>query len=304
MAHKINLIIDDSTKSDAPLLELCTPKSQSEINVQKPFLKWAGRKTKLVAAIKQLLPPEGKRFIEPFVGSGAVFINTSYPKSILSDSNKDIVNLFSFLREDTDNFIRRCQRLFIDGNNTAEKFNEFRDEFNNTTDLVRRAAIFVYLNRHCFNGLCRYNKNGKFNVPFGRYDSPYFPRHEMLAFAKKLKTATLKSQDFRQSIGEAKRGDVIYCDPPYVPLSDTANFTDYASGGFTLQDQQDLARYSIAAAQRGATVLISNHDTEVTRKLYNNAAKIMPVLVSRTISCDGKNRNKVKELLAVFTEVL
>jgi DNA adenine methylase len=119
-------------------------------------------------------------------------------------------------------------------------------------------------------------------------------------FAEKLKSAELHCRDFRKSFAQVQADHVVYCDPPYVPLSKTANFTDYATGGFTAQDQRDLAQLSINAAKKGALVLVSNHDTLFTRKLYKQAAKIIPVLVSRTISCNGENRKKAKELIAVF----
>ena len=237
-------------------------------NITKPFLKWAGRKTKLISTINRLLPENARRFIEPFVGSGAVFINTGYSASILSDTNRDIISLFEILRKEKTFFIQRCSELFSPENNTAERFNLLRETFNATHDAEKRAMLFIYLNRHCFNGLCRYNKKGDFNTPFGTYDKPYFPRDEMLVFAEKLATASLVSQDFRLSLAQAGSGDVVYCDPPYVPLSETASFTDYVSGGFSSHDQEDLARRGYQAAKRGAVVLISNHDTPLTRSLY------------------------------------
>src|SRR5262249_42476911 len=154
------------------------------------------------------------------------------------------------------------------------------------------ASLFVYLNRHCFNGLCRYNKKGAFNTPFGRYDKVYFPASEMAAFAERLETAELRQMDFREALSGTKPGDVIYCDPPYVPLTPTASFTNYAAGGFSEKDQQDLQELAVEASERGAVVLLSNHDTPFTRELYRGATQLVPMMVSRTISCDGQNRNK------------
>jgi len=269
----------------------------------KPFLKWAGAKRQLVRRLKGLLPLEGRRFFEPFVGSGVVFLNTRYPANLLSDSNQDIISLYSVLKAKRQEFINDCRRLFTPKHNSADKFYELREEFNRSKDRERRSALFVYLNRHCFNGLCRYNKKGGFNTPFGRYDQVYFPAEEMLAFAEKLKTARLQRLDFRKALPQAGEGDVVYCDPPYTPLTATANFTNYAAGGFGQQDQRDLHALALAASERGAFVVISNHDTEFTQGLYKGAARLEEVLVSRTISCDGQNRNKAKELIAVFGDL-
>jgi DNA adenine methylase len=254
----------------------------------------------VVPVLLPLLPAKARRFIEPFVGSGAVFLNTNYPINLLSDSNKDIIGLYRVLKRKGDEFIERCRRLFVPNNNDEARFYEFRREFNQCSDPERRAALFVYLNRHCFNGLCRYNQRGEFNTPFGRYTAPQLPEKAMHAFALKLRTADLATRDFREVLNDAGKGDVVYCDPPYAPLSATAYFTSYSAAGFGPQDQMDLAIACSEAASRGAVVLVSNHDTKFTRELYKGADKIVELLVSRTISCDGQNRSKAMELIARF----
>jgi DNA adenine methylase len=289
-----------SRKNGPTVTEKNEPRVADSFRLKKPFLKWAGSKTKLVKALKPLLPLGEFRFIEPFVGAGAVFLNTDYPANLLCDSNAELICLYQALQQHGSKFVQRCASLFTPENNREDRFYEFRTEFNEAGDPERRAALFVYLNRHCYNGLCRYNQDGQFNTPFGRYERPYFPGDEMLDFAVRLKSAALKVQDFRVSMSEAASGDVVYCDPPYVPLSATANFTGYASGGFSLEDQKDLAACSIEAARRGATVVVSNHDTALTRRLYEEASQIVAVLASRTISCDGENRGKAKEIIALF----
>ena len=266
----------------------------------KPFLKWAGSKTQIVKTLRGFFPVGHNRFIEPFVGSGAVFLNTRYPTSLLSDSNQDIISLYSVLKSKRQQFIDRCKRLFTAENHSESRYYELRDEFNVSKDPERRASLFVYLNRHCFNGLCRYNQKGAFNTPFGRYDQVYFPDAEMLAFAEKLRTAELRRMDFREALAEAGEGDVAYCDPPYVPLTQTASFTNYAAGGFSEQDHHDLQTLAVEAAERGALVVLSNHDTPFTRKLYRDASRLESLMVSRTISCNGQNRNRAKELIAVY----
>jgi len=159
--------------------------------------------------------------------------------------------------------------------------------------------LFIYLNRHCFNGLCRYNKKGEFNVPYGRYKTPYFPEIEMREFCLKSKNAIFISKDFRETMNEAVKGDIVYCDPPYVPLSVTSNFTDYATGGFDLEDQKDLVDLAVALKKKKIPVLISNSDTKWTKDHYKSAS-IDYFDVQRFISADSSKRNKAGEILALF----
>jgi len=267
----------------------------------KPFLKWAGGKYRLLSHIRRRLPA-GRRLIEPFVGSGAVFLNTDYPEYILADINADVIALYQILQDHGDEFIAYCKSMFIPENNTPERYYELRAEFNAAHDMFRRAALFVYLNRHGYNGLCRYNRKGRFNVPFGRYPKPYFPEREMQYFAQKAAQATFVCEDFRSVMAHAERGDVIYCDPPYVPLSRTANFRGYAAGGFSWEAQVDLARLATELSQRGIPVLISNHATEFTSSAYAAAAQER-IEVRRVISCDGANRATATEVLALFGDL-
>lgn len=265
--------------------------------MMKPFLKWAGNKYRIIHRISKLLPA-GKRLIEPFAGSGAVFLNTDYPSYLLTDNNPDLIGLFQILQGEGVAFIDYCQEVFAD-NNTGQRFYELRELFNSTQDKRLKAALFVYLNRHCFNGLCRYNNSGRFNVPFGRYQNPRFPRQEMLWFHQKAATATFVHADFIQALEAAQPGDVVYCDPPYVPLSTTANFANYSGFRFGQHEQQCLATQAEQLAARGITVLISNHQTPWVRKLYSNA-KLQRFKVPRTISCRGDKRQAAPELLAIF----
>jgi DNA adenine methylase len=264
----------------------------------KPFLKWAGGKYRVLKHIEKVLP-KGKRLVEPFLGSGAVFLNTSFESYLLSDSNSDLINLFNQLKNDGPHFIKLTKKYFNDKFNTEESFYEQRALFNKTSDIELRSALFIYLNRHCFNGLCRYNKKGEFNVPYGRYKTPYFPEIEMREFCLKSKNAIFVSKDFRETMNEAVKGDIVYCDPPYVPLSATSNFTDYASGGFDLEDQKDLVDLAVSLKKKKIPVLISNSDTKWTKDHYKSAS-INYFEVQRFISADSSKRNKAGEILALF----
>lgn len=266
----------------------------------KPFLKWAGGKYRVVPQIEKILP-KGKKLIEPFVGSGAVFLNLDYQEYLLSDTNKDLINLYNCLKHKKEDFIKSSKKIFS-GYNTEEKFYEQRARFNKTPpDKELRSILFLYLNRHCFNGLCRYNKKGEFNVPYGRYKNPYFPEEEMRNFYERSKNATFIQGDFRKTMQAAKKGDVVYCDPPYAPVSHTSNFTNYSMGGFDLSDQLDLVSMAKILKVKGVPVLISNSDTEWINNHYKEEDSIITRFnVQRFISADSSKRNKAKEILALF----
>lgn len=264
----------------------------------KPFLKWAGSKYGCIDKILTSLPT-ANRLIEPFTGSGAVFINSEYPEYLLADGNPDLISLFEQIKNEGLPFIDFCQQYFKPENNDSTVYYTLRKLFNETEEPRLRAALFLYLNRHGYNGLCRYNNSGIYNVPFGQYIKPYFPRKELLVFHQKSQNAQFTLKDFRETFDLAKIGDVIYCDPPYVPLSKTANFSAYMLCKFSEQDQIDLAMLAQRAAERGIIVIISNHDTEFTRHHYQNS-HIVSFSVPRYISCDGQTRRPVKEILATF----
>lgn len=264
----------------------------------RPFLKWAGGKHRLAPKIIEHLPL-GKRLIEPFVGSGAVFLSSDYKSYLLSDANADLISVFNYLKNDSDKFIKYCDTFFTQDSNNETHYYLNREEFNTTLNEHKKAALFIYLNRHCFNGLCRYNSSGKFNVPFGRYTSPTLPVEEMLYFAKKAERASFEVADFVDTMSKATPGDVVYCDPPYVPLTATANFTDYASGGFGNLQQKKLAEMAEKLRSNSIPVLISNHDTEFTRILYEKSSMSF-FDVQRFISSKANSRGKAAELLAVF----
>jgi len=262
----------------------------------RPFLKWAGNKYKIVEDIKRLLPV-GNRLIEPFVGSGAVFLNTDYKSYLLADINEDLINLYRTLRDYGKDFISFTKTFFTPENNTKERYMELRDVFNTTKDKVLKSALFVYLNRHCYNGLIRYNQKGEFNTPFGRYQKPYFPEEEMQFFYNKLKTADveLRVSTYEETLKDVFYGDVIYCDPPYIPISKTSNFTQYYQEKFTILDQLKLIQILKDLAKKGIPSVLSNHYNNL---IIENFEDFEILDIRRTISC--KSREKVKEILAVI----
>lgn len=265
----------------------------------KPFLKWAGSKYRCLDTILTSFP-QANRLVEPFVGSAAVFINANYPTFLLGEENTDLVALFTHLQREGLPFINYCEQLFTDKNNSPAEYYSLRETFNQCKHPRQRAGLFLYLNRHGYNGLCRYNKKGQYNVPFGRYIKPYFPRNEMVYFHEKSQHAIFEQGDFRQTFAKAKPGDLIYCDPPYAPRLQTSNFSSYTDKSFGLNEHIILADLAMDAAKRGIPVLISNHDTDFTRHHYRHG-KIKSFAVKRMISCKAAHRESVNELLVLFS---
>ena len=265
----------------------------------KAPLKWAGGKRRVLDRILEVLP-RGRRFLEPFVGSAVVFLNVDYPAYVIADNNPDLVRFYERLKAEGAAFIEECRAHFSPATNCQEHYYALRERFNATENWNERAAMLPYFNRHGYNGLYRVNSKGIFNVPFGRMKRPLFAEEAMLRFHEKAQQAEIRCGDFEQTLREASEADVAYCDPAYVPLSRTASFTAYAAGAFGMDDQRRLADAARAAADRGATVVISNHDTEVTREIYTGA-RLSRFEVRRSISRDGDNRGAAPELLAVFS---
>lgn len=278
--------------------------SKTDRDTTKPFLKWPGGKMRLIEFLIAHLPQK-PILVEPFVGAGALFANTTHRPVFINDINQDLINLYKQIKKSHSKFITHSQLFFQPSFNQKKTYYQLRDQFNSTTDPWLRAILFLYLNRHGYNGLCRYNLKGGYNVPFGEYKAPYFPLKEIRFFARRLKAAKISTLHFVDFLNRlTKHPDVknmvVYCDPPYVPLSQTANFTGYAACKFTQQDQEMLADCAVELTKRGAKVMLSNHDTPMTRHLYKNA-KIQTVQVQRAISCQGDSRVMVSELLAIYS---
>jgi DNA adenine methylase len=270
-------------------------------NKARPFLKWVGGKYRLIERISTALPI-GSQLIEPFVGSGAVFLNTNFKKYVLNDANADLIGVYHSLQEGGEEFIESCRPFFKKKFNTEKQYYALRKKFNTCTDRTLKSALFVYLNRHGYNGLCRYNTGkGEFNVPFGRYAQPYFPELEMRFFYEKTQKNHMifVCEDFSKTLARAKKGSVVYCDPPYVPLTETAYFTAYRAGGFSLEEHRKLAVQAQQLGAKGIPVLISNHNNEMTQQIYKGAT-IQEFTVRRLISCKSSLRGQASELLALY----
>lgn len=266
---------------------------------QRPFLKWAGNKYR---CLDQIIPrlSQGKRLIEPFAGSGAIFLNSQYDAHLLNDQNPELINLFEYLKTEGEKFIEDCRIWFTPENNIKYRYYELRQQFNHATNSRERAILFLYLNRHGFNGLCRFNQQGIFNVPFGSYSKPYFPDKEMHFFHHKSQNCSFTNHDFMSTFAIIEPGDIVYCDPPYHPLTKTASFTAYTTQQFLEDAQCKLLEASLKAREKGADIFISNHKTPFTKALYQEADMIYQFKVARTISSKANKRKPVTELLAYF----
>ncbi|MEY8710482.1 Dam family site-specific DNA-(adenine-N6)-methyltransferase [Mangrovibacter phragmitis] len=268
---------------------------------QRPVLKWAGGKYSMLPELYRLIPA-GLRLIEPFVGGGSVFMNSDkHVEFLLADANGDLINLYQMLAVDPGTVITHARAMF-EHLNSADGYTSLRDEFNaQRMDGPERAAAFLYLNRHCFNGLMRYNRDSQFNVGWGKYAKPYFPETEIAAFVAQSHNCVFLNADFRRTVSLAGEGDVIYCDPPYEPLPGTAGFTSYSAGGFTWDDQVALVECCIAAHRCGASVAISNSTAPKIIDLYEQHGFTLHYVSSRrSISSKGSTRETAKDLIAVL----
>ncbi|EAA8863344.1 Dam family site-specific DNA-(adenine-N6)-methyltransferase [Salmonella enterica subsp. enterica] len=266
---------------------------------RRPFLKWAGGKYSLLPELDRLIPA-GKRLIEPFVGGGSVFLNSDkHERFLLADVNADLINLYQMLAVVPDSVIGEAIKAFWHLND-VENYTVIREAFNaQKLNAPERAAAFLYLNRHCFNGLMRYNLDGFFNVGWGKYKAPYFPEEEIRAFRLKSHACVFMTAGFERTLRLAGDGDVVYCDPPYEPMPGTAGFTSYASGGFSWDSQVALAESCVAAHQRGAKVFISNSTAPRVIELYEqHGFTLHRVNARRSISSKGSTRETANDIVA------
>lgn len=264
-----------------------------------PIVTWPGGKRKLAERIAALLPAKFGDYYEPFFGGGAVFFAldpTRYARAFLSDANPDLVNVHRAVRDDPEAVCAALRRLRPD-QVTRDAYDAVR-AWRPVAD-VDRAARLLYLNHLCFNGLYRVNRAGDFNVSWGK-KTAWAPDYEGLHEASRaLASADFKCCDFALAVASAKRGDVVYLDPPYVPVSATANFVDYTPDGFGPADHVRVAETFEDLALRGVTVVASNADTPAVRDLYGaiDGVTMTEVSMPRTINCKADGKGAVGELL-------
>lgn len=265
----------------------------------RPFIKWAGGKTQLADEIDSRLPVEFINYHEPFLGGGAFFFKLYRDGKIkharISDLNSELIDVYSAIRDRLDEVIKELSNYPHD----KEFYYQLRSQNPMDLSLPARAARMIYMNKTGYNGLYRVNKSGGFNVPFGKYENPkYLDKDNLQAVSSALQKVDIHNASFETVLDHAKEGDLVYFDPPYVPVSQTANFTSYQANGFSINDQRRLRDVCIELTKRNIYTILSNSDTETVRDLFSPYSfEISEVLANRAINCNGSRRGKMTELI-------
>lgn len=272
---------------------------QRRQEIPQPFLKWAGGKRQLLPVLAQHLPKRFHNYHEPFLGGGALFFwlyrHGLVIKAFLSDINAELIDTYRAIRDNPKGVLELLKSYPYD----EEFFYKLRRCNPNKLSLVERAARMIYLNKTCYNGLYRVNKDGQFNVPFGRYRNPkYYDYENIMAVSRALRKAVLECASFEIVLENAQPGDLVYFDPPYIPRSATSNFTSYSKDGFSHSDQVKLRDICIELTKKGVNILLSNSYTQITLELYNDDIFFVhEVHANRFINSNSKKRGKIKEVI-------
>ncbi|MCP4810084.1 MAG: DNA adenine methylase [Proteobacteria bacterium] len=274
----------------------------TDLSPAKPFLKWAGGKRRVVPKLLEYLDGPMGRYHEPFVGGGALFFSLAQTAAEghgwarLTDMNLRLVRAYRGIRDDLEGVLERLAD-FRDGHCEDHYYRVRANSVDDSEVDADVAAWMIYLNKTGFNGLYRVNKKGGFNVPIGRYENPNIRDEANLrAVSRVLADVEIEHADYGDVFYAAEKGDVVYFDPPYVPLTKTASFTAYTKGGFGLADQVKLRDIAWELKQRGVRVLLSNHDTPEVRDLYKDF-EIEQILVKRAINSRSSGRGAVAEVV-------
>ena len=263
-----------------------------------PFLKWVGGKGRLLGQLEPLLPPGADlmRHVEPFFGGGALFFRRMPERALLCDVNPTLIRTYEAVRDDVGGVIRQLQKLA--GRHSKERYYEVRARYNaKRLPTAEHAATFIYLNKTCFNGLHRVNRRGEFNVPAGSYKNPRILDVDALyAASAALGRAEVRETGFEALLESVRPGDFVYFDPPYAPVSETANFTSYTQGGFGSAEQIKLRDVFCELDRRGAKLMLSNSDVPSIRALYADY-RIDTVSAPRAINCNADKRGAVSEVV-------
>jgi DNA adenine methylase len=273
----------------------------------QPFLKWAGGKAQLLEQFERFFPQAITAYTEAFVGGGAVFfhLKSRFPEmqARLCDNNSELINCYRAVGENVENLMARLdahlERFRAEG---EHYYYQVRSHHQNP-DPLERAARMMFLNKTCYNGLWRVNARGKFNVPIGSYKPEkvsLYNRENLLAASRALRGVELTVQDFRVTLRTAAPGDFVYVDPPYSPVSQTANFTGYTKEDFGQAEQKELAALFADGARRGVRLMLSNSDIPFIRELFKDF-RIETVKARRSVNSDGAKRGLISEVIVLST---
>lgn len=262
-----------------------------------PIVKWVGGKRQLMFELLKNLPKSYNRYFEPFIGGGALFFELQPEQAYISDMNEELINLYSIVRDNVYELIDDLSKHEVSKEYFLEIRNIDRTEEYSKLSNVERASRFIYLNRTCFNGMYRVNSKGEFNVPFGHYKNPrIIDENNLLNCSELLKKTEIKCADFSEILTKVKKGDLVYFDPPYVPLNETSSFTSYTKDGFDINMQFKLRDVCDELDNKGVKFMLSNSDTKLVNELYVNY-EIKKVFASRQINANADGRGKITEVL-------
>lgn len=260
-----------------------------------PFVKWAGGKRQLLPQIKERMPEKYNDFYEPFVGGGAVTFELLPENALINDINKALINTYLQIRDVPEEFLREVHKLdeemWEDGKEYYYSLREhYNDKLMKAEFDVELAALFVFINKHCFNGLYRVNGKGLFNVPYNNSRRLSVEDNSIMEISEYLKTVTIIDGDFEVACKKAKKKDFIFIDSPYAPLNPTS-FESYTKEGFDVESHKRLAKLFDELTQRGCYCMLTNHNTDFINELYGGKGyKIEVVSVKRMINSDASNR--------------
>ena len=260
-----------------------------------PFVKWAGGKRQLIPQIRERMPEKYNDYYEPFVGGGAVIFDLLPANALINDINKALINTYITICNEPDAFLKEVNRLDNDMWEDGKKYyysirEHYNDKLMRSEYDVELAALFVFINKHCFNGLYRVNGKGLFNVPYNNSRRVSVDEDVIIATSEYLRGVTIIDGDFEQACKNAKKGDFIFIDSPYAPLNPTS-FESYTKEGFDIESHRRLARLYDELTERGCYCMLTNHNTELINGLYGNKGYTIDVVsVKRMINSDASNR--------------
>ena len=260
-----------------------------------PFVKWAGGKRQLIPQIRERMPEKYNDYYEPFVGGGAVIFDLLPANALINDINKALINTYRTICNESDAFLKEVNRLDNDMWEDGKKYyytirEHYNDKLMRSEYDVELAALFVFINKHCFNGLYRVNGKGLFNVPYNNSRRVSVDEDVIIATSEYLRGVTIIDGDFEQACKNAKKGDFVFIDSPYAPLNPTS-FESYTKEGFDIESHKRLAKLYDELTARGCYCMLTNHNTELINELYGNKDyKIDVVSVKRMINSDASNR--------------
>ncbi len=260
-----------------------------------PFVKWAGGKRQLLPQIKERMPEKYNNYFEPFVGGGAVVFGLLPENALINDINKALINAYRQICNEPDMFLKVInkldQEMWEDGKKYYYSLREhYNDKLMKAEYDVELAALFVFINKHCFNGLYRVNGKGLFNVPYNNSRRSSVDESVIMEVSEYLQGITIMNGDFQEISASAKKGDFIFLDSPYAPLNPTS-FESYTKEGFDIESHRRLSKFYDELTAKGCYCMLTNHNTELINELYGNKGyKIDVVSVKRMINSDASNR--------------